>query len=267
MPDFKEINEKIKSTDAVIIGASNGLSITEGLHIFANNADFHKLFGDFQNKYGISCILQGFFAQWPSEEERWAFLSRLINHYSVGYTGSPVMDTLKQIIGDKPYFIVTSNGENHFELAGFNPDAILEIEGSWKGIECSRGCCNEILPVWDMVKEMAACENNGKIPSHLVPHCPHCGAPMQIHMRPYGDTLNAYRRFISEYHNKRIVILELGIGSGNRLIKQPLMQLAFDEPHSTYITVNKGDLYIPSEIANKSYGLDGLLADILPQLI
>lgn len=37
MPDLKPIAAKIREADAILIGASNGLSITEGLHLFADN--------------------------------------------------------------------------------------------------------------------------------------------------------------------------------------------------------------------------------------
>ena len=35
MDIIKETAEKIREADALLIGASNGLSITEGLHLFA----------------------------------------------------------------------------------------------------------------------------------------------------------------------------------------------------------------------------------------
>ena len=127
MGEYKEIAAKLKEADAILIGASNGFSISEGLHIFADNQAFEEVFGDFKRAYGIRNILSGLFADWPSEEVKWAFLSRLIYHYSIGYTGSQNTEALKTLIGDKPYFFVTSNGENHFELAGFSPDCILKI--------------------------------------------------------------------------------------------------------------------------------------------
>ena len=40
MGQYEQIAEKIKEADAILIGASNGLSITEGLHLFADNAAF-----------------------------------------------------------------------------------------------------------------------------------------------------------------------------------------------------------------------------------
>lgn len=70
MIDWNPIAEKFREADAILIGASNGLSITEGLHLFADNAAFERLFGDFKQKYGLRCILQGMMAGWPSEEEK-----------------------------------------------------------------------------------------------------------------------------------------------------------------------------------------------------
>ena len=53
MSDLKKIAEKIKRADAILIGASNGLSITEGLHLFADDQAFRELFGDLKKKYGL----------------------------------------------------------------------------------------------------------------------------------------------------------------------------------------------------------------------
>ena len=40
---FNEIAEKIREADAILIGASNGLAITEGLHLVADNQAFEEL--------------------------------------------------------------------------------------------------------------------------------------------------------------------------------------------------------------------------------
>lgn len=266
MIDYQKIADKINGADAILVGASNGFSITEGIHLFANNEAFHRLFGDFERKYGIRNILEGFFFRWPTEEEHWAFTSRLISHYSGSYTGSPLMDALKKLLGGKPYFIVTSNGENHFELAGLDPARILEIEGSWKEMRCARGCHDALYPTWDAVARMAVNEKDGRVPSELVPRCPKCGSPMTIDLQPKESQLQAYQQFVKEYHNKKLLVLELGIGARNQLIKAPLMRLVHQEPEAFYITFNKGELYIPREIQQKSMGVDGGLGDILPEI-
>ena len=57
MPEiYREICTHIKEADAILIGASNGLSITEGLHLFADNTAFDMLFGDMKQKYGLHSI-------------------------------------------------------------------------------------------------------------------------------------------------------------------------------------------------------------------
>ena len=63
---YDEIAEKIKEADAVLIGASNGLSITEGLNLFADDRIFHELLGDYKKKYGFRRILDGFFFNWKT---------------------------------------------------------------------------------------------------------------------------------------------------------------------------------------------------------
>ena len=36
------------------------------------------------------------------------------------------METLQALVGQKDYFIVTSNGECHFEKSGFDPNGFLK---------------------------------------------------------------------------------------------------------------------------------------------
>ena len=272
MYNLEPVAKKIREADAILIGASNGLSITEGLHLFADNAAFEDLFGDFKRKYGLRCILQGMMAQWPSEEEKWTFWSRLIHHYCGQYRPTPVMQDLKAIVGDKDYFVVTSNGECHFELCGFAPDKIYEIEGNWLTMQCARPCHDTRYPSLELTEKLVVAEQNGHIPTELVPRCPKCGGPMDIHMgagqRMIPDTQaqRRYAEFLENYHGKKLVVLELGIGWRNQLIKAPLMRLVDREPNATYVTVNLGEVYIADGIQEKSFGLDGPLAEVLSGL-
>ena len=40
------------------------------------------------------------------------------------------------------------------------------------------------------------------------------------------------------------MVLELGIGWHNQLIKAPMMRLVASEPNATYVTINLGEIYI-----------------------
>ena len=50
------------------------------------------------------------------------------------------------------------------------------------------------------------------------------------------------------------------------MIKEPFMNLAASEPEAVYITFNKGEVYIPSEIARKSIGVDGDIGEALKKI-
>lgn len=138
------------------------------------------------------------------------------------YVPSEVLKNLFRLIGDKPYFIITSNADTHLELSGFDEERVFEVEGTFIDTACGR------KPI---------------------------------------DKAEALNEFISRYHDGRLVILELGIGSRNTLIKQPFMQLAASTPHSTYITLNlPHEIYVPAQIADRSIALPGDIARTLAEL-
>ena len=85
-------------------------------------------------------------ARWPTEEEKWGFWSRLVHHYFGSYQETPVMKDLKTLVGDRDYFVVTTNGECHFEACGFDPAKIYEMEGNWLTIQCASRCHDGIYP-------------------------------------------------------------------------------------------------------------------------
>lgn len=263
---YRMIREKIDQADAVLIGASNGLSISEGFNLFADDIWFQENFGDFRAKYGIHSVLQGMFFHFPSQEEKWAFWSRLVYRKSIAVQPSQMMLDLYQLVADKDYYVVTSNGEDHFVPIGFAPECVFEIEGKFTEISCEQGCHDAAYPNHEVVTRMAEAEENGFVPATLLPKCPKCGGDMKIRMAAdqsffrsasWQKKQAAYQEFVRKYHNRKLLILEFGVGWRNQLIKAPFMQLASIEPQATYVTFNKGEIYIPPEIAAKSIGVDG----------
>jgi len=275
--NYQEVLREIKEADSILIGASNGLAISEGIHIFAENADFLKDFGDFRKKYGFRNIVQGAFYPYPSEEEKWAFFSRMYAYFIKNKKVSPVMKNLYELVKDKKYFVVTSNTDSHFSMAGFPKERLFEIEGNVRNLQCAHGCHQQIYPGDDVLSEMAQKQDNGKVPLDLIPTCTECGGPMQVHVEVDRNFLKgeewqtryqAYQDFIQKAHGKKLVLLELGVGARNQLIKAPFMELTNLEENATYITLNMGrELYIPDSIAAKSIGIDGNIGEVLQQLV
>lgn len=273
---YSEIVTRIEEADAVIIGASNGLSISEGVHIFADDTSFRENFGDFSEKYGFRSIIQGCFYPFPTEEEKWGFFSRMYDYFLYKDAVSPVMKNLYNLVKDKNFFVVTSNIDDHFRQAGFPEEHLFEIEGNARNLQCTQRCHNQIYPGDEILSDMAKKQKNGKVPQSLIPECPKCGGSMQVHLEvdrnflkgeAWQTSFEAYQNFINEAHGKKLVLLELGIGARNQLIKAPLMELTHREEHATYITLNLGrELFVPDVIADKSISVDGNIAEVLKQL-
>lgn len=93
--------EWIAQADAILIGASNGLSIAEGYHIFANNEMFRRQFGDMQQQYGFRNIVEGLYFQYPTAEARLEFHRRLVKFWVEDYQPSQVMHNLMKVIGQR----------------------------------------------------------------------------------------------------------------------------------------------------------------------
>lgn len=274
---YQKVLRKIKEADSIVIGASNGLAISEGYNIFAEDSSFLEHFGDFRKKYGFRSIIQGSFYPYPSEEEKWAFFSRMYAYFLNNKEASPVMKNLYELVKDKNYFVVTSNTDSHFTLAGFQKERLFEIEGNCRNLQCSHGCHDQIYPGDEILGRMARSQEGGKVPLDLIPKCPECGGPMQVHVevdrnflrgQSWQTSYQAYQDFIDNAHGRKLVLLELGVGARNQLIKAPFMKLTSLEENATYITFNKGsELFIPDVIASKSIGINGDIAEVLDQLV
>lgn len=220
-------------------------------------------------------MLQGLFFQYPSEETKWAFFSRLISRKCYLEQPGPVMEDLYRLAGSKDYFIVTSNGEDHFVPAGFDRDKVFEMEGRLTQSRCQNGCGADPYENRNEILKMAEAEKDGHIHPELIPRCSCCGGPVTINMadgnsffqtEQFQRKMKDCQNFIQKYHGKKLVILEFGVGWRNRMIKEPFMRLAASEPESIYITFNKGEVYIPSEIAGRSVGIDGDIGEALKEI-
>lgn len=266
--EIANIAEKLNQADAIMVTAANGFSISEGLNLFANNQSFKDTFGDYQAKYGIQSIFQGMGTLYTNLVDEWKFNSRVIDKYIFQYTGSPLMDSLKKILKQKNYFIVTSNTEHHFHLAGLDPKSIFEVEGNLTQMHCQKEANPKFVSTIELAKAFVKDDAAGISNPDLVPKCENDGEPMRLNISSEPSFIadkaaqNRFAHFIKDNASKRIVILEMGICPNNQLIKAPIMSLVGQMPMATYISINKGELNIPSNISSKSFGIDGDLTEI-----
>lgn len=266
----------IHDAEAIVIGASNGLSIAGGINLFAEDSAFLQKFGDLSLQQGFRCIIHGCFHSFPAEAERWAFFSRMFDYFLYDRMPDPVMSDLHTLVKNKNYFVVTSNIDAHFSATGFDHERVFEFEGNCRNLQCADACHDQLYPGDELLAAMARKQVGGKVPAELIPVCPQCGGNMRVHIETnpfflkgsqWQSRQKAYRDFLTQAQGRKTLFLELGVGARNQLIKAPFMKQVYQERYASYITFNRGDeLFIPHAIASKSLGIDGDISNNLRQL-
>lgn len=270
----KQINRlknEIKNADAIVIGAGAGMSTSAGLTY--DGERFEKYFSDFHKKYGILDMYSGGFYPYETLEEYWAWWSRhiYINRYDIT-AGKPYMDLLN-IVKDKDYFVLTTNVDHQFQLAGFDKKRLFYTQGDYGLWQCSRACHDKTYDNEETVRLMIKTQKNMKIPSDLIPKCPVCGAPMTMNLRcdnsfvqdkGWYSAASRYEDFIRRHKESHILFLELGVGSNTPvIIKYPFWQMTAKNPKAVYACVNRGEAYCPQQIKKQSICFDMDIAEML----
>lgn len=199
------IDRALAEADLVVIGASNGLDIAEGLNLFRADDHFWETYGDLAQADGIGCILQGLGSPDANVRRRWA--ERFYQKEYLEYEPGPLMNGLRHLTGHADAFVLTCNIDGHFARAGFNENRVLETEGSIRTSIDERRLAHPDALATAQLEELA--------------------------------------RLVRAHRNGKVAILELGVGLRNGVIKRMLAQIANACEHVTYIVFNYSQAMAP----------------------
>lgn len=272
--NIEQLKSKLKTTDAVVIGAGAGLSTAAGFTYSGER--FQKYFSDFIEKYNFKDMYSGGFYHFESLEEHWAYWSRYI--YINRYMDAP-NDTYKkllELVKDKEYFVLTTNVDHQFQKAGFDKHRLFYTQGDYGLFQCSVPCHNVTYDNEEIIRRMFTEQKDMRIPSELVPKCPKCGKPMTMNLRA-DDTFvqdegwyrasERYSEFLRRHQNANILFLELGVGFNTPvIIKYPFWLMTYDNPNAYYISINYGEAFAPPEIGKRAVCIQSDIKMVLPDM-
>lgn len=270
-PQAMRLWQAIEEADAVVIGAGAGLSASAGLTYSGER--FEKHFPDFIEKYHIPDMYAGGFWAYPSLEEYWAWWSRLIMLNRYQKAPRPTYERLLSLVKDKDYFVLTTNVDHQFQLAGFDKQRLFYTQGDYGLWQCARPCCQKTYDNETTVRRMAAEQKEMRVPSELIPRCPVCGRPMTMNLR-CDDTFvqdegwyqaqSRYQAFLRQHDGLRMVLLELGVGMNTPgIIKYPFWKYTMEHPNALYACVNRQEAFVPRELAERALCLNSDIEELL----
>ena len=271
---IERLQTVVQDCDAVVIGAGAGLSTSAGF-VYTGER-FEKYFSDFAQKYGIQDMYSGGFYPFPTMEEFWAYWSRyiFINRYQDA--PKPVYEDLLNLVQDKDYFVITTNVDHCFQKAGFDKKRLFYTQGDYGLFQCSEPCCQETFDNESVIREMVKRQENMKVPTELLPVCPHCGKPLTMNLRSdnkfvedegWHRAAERYENFLRTREGQKTLFLELGVGYNTPvIIKYPFWQMTAKNPNAIYACINQGQAVCPQEIERQAICLDANLSAIITGL-
>ena len=269
--NIEKLKEKIRTADAVVIGAGAGLSTAAGFTYSGER--FEKYFSDFRKKYGFEDMYSGGFHPYQTPEEHWAYWSRYIYINRYMDAPKPVYDDLLKLVANKDYFVITTNVDHCFQKAGFDKKRLFYTQGDYGLFQCSEPCCQETFDNEYIIFEMLKQQKDMKIPTELLPVCPHCGKPLTMNLRSddkfvedegWHHAAERYENFLRTRAGGKILFLELGVGYNTPvIIKYPFWQMTAKNPNATYACINKGQAICPQEIERQSICVNAGIGEVL----
>ena len=258
----------------MVIGAGSGLSTAAGFTYTGER--FKNAFPILRQSTVSRICAAAAFIRFPRR--------KIIGHIGAGISiataiwmpPKPVYDDILKLVQNKDYFVITTNVDHCFEKAGFDKRRLFYTQGDYGLFQCSEPCCQETFDNESVIRQMIERQENMKIPTELLPTCPHCGKPMTMNLR-CDDTFvedDGWHRAAERYDNflrtragGKILFLELGVGYNTPIIiKYPFWQMTAKNPNATYACINQGQAVCPQEIERQSVCINADIGQVLQSL-
>lgn len=263
--------KNIRNTDCVIIGAGAGASTAAGIQYggkrFTDNfAEFIKKYGEY---YMTDMYAAGFYP-YPSEEAKWGYWSKhaLMNRFDP--PALPLYTELYDLVKNKEYFVLTTNVDHQFYKAGFDEKRIFATQGDYGKIQCQKACHSKTYDAKDLFRKMDKARRDCLIPSELVPKCPVCGGNMAMNLRcdnyfvedeAWHEAADRYAGFLEQHKDKKVVLLELGVGFNTPIIiRFPFEKMVRENSSYSLIRLNMDEAVVPESFGERAIGIGGDMA-------
>ena len=168
---------------------------------------------------------------------------------------------LYEIVSEKDYFVVTTCMDDRIYESKFSQDRITAPCGTWKYLQCSDLCTEDLLAVSEEMiqkKEMIYC-----------PHCKKRVSFNQVTCGKYNEkgylaSWAEYRNWLQRTINKKLCIIELGVGMNYpTIIRWPFEKIAYCNNKASFVRVHDFLYQMTEELGQKGIGVKANPIDFL----
>lgn len=174
------------------------------------------------------------------------------------------MRNLLEIVKEKNYFIVSTCMNDFIRQAGFRLDRITQPCGGYEKMQCSEGCEKSLMETdaTFLAQVREGLEGKRDWDKIEYPVCPECGRKMcfnSLYASGYNeggylDSWDLYRKWLQGTLNKKVCILELGVGlKYPSVIRWPFEKTGYLNQKACFIRVHENLYQLPPELKENGY--------------
>jgi len=242
---LNKLSNIIQESDVVLVFAGAGMSADSNLPTYRDIEGFWNDYPPYRalNKDYISMMSPYGFHNDP--HFAWGFFAHQYSLYTqaIPHEGYIRLLNLCEALDD--FFVVTTNVDGLFLKAGFPKSKLHEAHGTIHRMQCSVPCSQDI---WDSKKLEIEVNSMTMRAEGTLPLCSSCGAVARPNIFMYGDSEESYiyapaemsaqifREFRKKYHNKRVLILDIGVGAEG--MKEHILEYEKMFDNAVHICIN-----------------------------
>ena len=242
-----KVRDLLKEADYVLIGAGAGLSTAAGMEY--SGESFEKNYREFIDKYYFDNLYSASFYDFKTQEEKWAFFAKMIKLNRYNDKPLQLYQELYELVCSKDYFVLSTNVDGQFYNSGFDAERVFEIQGDYCFLQCENACHDKLYYNKELVEKWIQNTKDCKILSDLVMKCPVCGGNMDMNLRKDANFVQdktwhvqakKYEEFINNAKDKKMVLLEIGVGFNTPgIIRFPFERMVEENEDTYLVRINK----------------------------
>jgi NAD-dependent SIR2 family protein deacetylase len=243
----------IAGSDAILLGAGAGMGVDSGLPDFRGNRGFWRAYPPYE-RLGLDFVSLAN-PRWFMDDPAlaWGFYGHRMELYrrTEPHRGFAILRGWVERMREGG-FVFTSNVDGHFQREGFPATRVVEVHGSFDGMQCTRECGVGIFPGAPYRVEV---DSETMWAATPLPECPGCGAVARPNILMFGDfdwcstrtdaQLGRMREWLGALDGAKLTVIEFGAGRAIPTVRMMCEDIA-RACNGTLIRVNTREAEVPT---------------------